>query len=92
MKTLMIEDLAVAKELDGREMSAVRGGTLPGLGLSPVYPVFPSVNVSTVNFSASQAIGQSNVIEDNTGNDAAFVSGIHSTVNPSQNAHNTINF
>jgi hypothetical protein len=90
MKTLMIEDLAVAKELDGREMSAVRGGYLPGL--YPVYPSFPSVNVATTNFSASQSIGQSNVIENNTGNDVAFASGIHSTVNPSQNAHNTINF
>jgi hypothetical protein len=90
MKTLMIEDLAAANELDGREMSAVRGGTLPGL--YPVYPSFPSLNVSTTNFSASQAIGQSNLIENNTGNDAAFVSGIHSTVNPSQNAHNSINF
>ncbi|WP_206998693.1 hypothetical protein [Trinickia mobilis] len=87
MKTLMIEDLAVAKELDGREMSAVRGGYLP-----VVYPVFPSVHVDTTNFSATQLIGQSNSIENNTGNDVAFASGIHSTVNPSQNARNTINF
>ncbi|WP_242540000.1 hypothetical protein [Trinickia mobilis] len=87
MKTLMIEDLSVAKELDGRAMSAVRGGYLP-----VVYPLFPSVHVDTTNFSASQAIGQSNTILNNTGNDAAFVSNIHSTVNPSQNAHNTINF
>ncbi|HLX01109.1 MAG TPA: hypothetical protein VKS80_03215 [Trinickia sp.] len=90
MKTLMIEDLAVAKELDGRAMSAVRGGNLPGL--YPVFPSYPSLHVDTTNFSASQTIGQSNLIENNTGNDAAFVSGIHSTVNPTQNAHNTINF
>ncbi|TKC81644.1 hypothetical protein FAZ69_27145 [Trinickia terrae] len=90
MKTLMIEDLSVAKQLDGREMSAVRGGYLPSL--YPVYLPYPSVHVDTTNFSASQSIGQSNLIENNTGNNVAFASDIHSTVNPSQNAHNTINF
>ena len=87
MKTLMIEDLAVAKELDGREMSAVRGGYQPYF-----YPLYPSVHVDTTNFSATQLIGQSNSIENNTGNDVAFASNIHSTVNPKQDAHNTINF
>jgi hypothetical protein len=90
MKSLMIEDLGVAKELDGRAMSAVRGGTL---GYLLPLPYYSPVNVSdTTNFSAQQLIGQSNNIVNNTGNDAAFVSGIHSTVNPSQSAKNTINF
>ncbi|WP_254699689.1 hypothetical protein [Trinickia violacea] len=90
MKTLMIEDLAVAKELDAREMSAVRGGYLPGLYPFPSY--YPSVHVDTTNFSAAQSIGQSNLIENNVGNDAAFVSNIKGTVNPSQTAKNTIDF
>ena len=89
MKSLMIKDLEVAKELDGRAMSAVRGGTL---GFLPVLP-YPSMQVTDMtSFSASQLIGQSNNIVNNTGNDAAFVSNIHSTVNPSQKANNTINF
>ena len=90
MKSLMIKDLDVAKELDGRAMSAVRGGHV---GLYPLLPYYSPVNVSnTTNFSASQLIGQTNDIVNNTGNDVAFVSNIHSTVNPSQKASNTINF
>jgi hypothetical protein len=46
----------------------------------------------TTSFSASQLIGQTNNIVNNTGNDVAFASNIHSTVNPSQKATNTINF
>jgi hypothetical protein len=90
MSKLMIADLSVSHELDRREMSAVRGGSLGGLW--PVYYPTPSVNVSTTNFSAQQLIGQTNTIENNTGNDVAFASGIHSSVNPVQTAHNSINF
>ncbi|PTB18556.1 hypothetical protein C9I57_21225 [Trinickia symbiotica] len=89
MKSLMIEDLGVAKELDGRAMSAVRGGT----GYLLPLPYYSPVHVTdTTNFSAQQLISQSNSIVNNTGNDVAFASGIHSTVNPSQSAKNTINF
>ncbi|PMS32815.1 hypothetical protein C0Z20_25660 [Trinickia symbiotica] len=85
----MIEDLGAAKELDARAMSAVRGGTLGYLPL----PYYSPVHVTdTTNFSAQQLISQSNSIVNNTGNDVAFSSGIHSTVNPSQSAKNTINF
>jgi hypothetical protein len=89
MKALMIKDLSVAKELDDRAMSAVRGGTL---GLFPLQPYSPAHVTDTTNFSAQQLIGQTNNIVNNTGNDVAFASGIHSTVNPSQKATNTINF
>jgi hypothetical protein len=89
MKSLMIKDLEVAKELDGRAMSAVRGGVL---GLYPLLPYSPVQVTDTTNFSASQLIGQTNSIVNNTGNDVAFASNIHSTVNPSQKATNTINF
>ncbi|MFD1561548.1 hypothetical protein ACFSHT_38860 [Paraburkholderia silviterrae] len=90
MSKLMIADLSVAQELDRREMSAVRGGNLGGLW--PVYYPTPSVKVNTTNFSAEQLIGQTNNIVNETGNDVAFASGIHSTVNPVQTAKNTINF
>jgi hypothetical protein len=88
MSKLMIADLSVAEELDRREMSAVRGG----LGLWPIYYPTPSVKVDTTNFTAEQVIGQTNSILSNTGNDVALVKNIHSSVNPLQQAHNTINF
>lgn len=92
MSKLMIADLSVAQELDSREMSAVRGGNL-GFGPLPIfYPSVPSVKVSTTNFTAEQVIGQTNSIMSNTGNDVAFVTGISSSTNPMQTAHNTINF
>ncbi|MFD1561561.1 hypothetical protein ACFSHT_38925 [Paraburkholderia silviterrae] len=90
MTKLMIADLSVAQELDRREMSAVRGGNLGGL--LPFYYPTPSVKIDTTNFSASQLIGQTNDIVNTTGNDVAFVTGIHSTVNPVQTAKNTINY
>ena len=90
MKALMIKDLSVAKELDGRAMSAVRGGG--ALSLFPLQPYSPAHVANTTNFSASQLIGQTNGIVNNTGNDVAFASGINSTVNPLQKATNTINF
>ncbi|HKR39413.1 MAG TPA: hypothetical protein VJU59_06960 [Paraburkholderia sp.] len=88
MSKLMIADLSVAQELDRREMRAVRGG----LGLWPVYYPTPSVKVDSTNFTAEQLIGQTNTILSNTGNDVAFVNNLHSSVNPVQTAHNTINF
>ena len=90
MSKLMIADLSVAHELDRREMSAVRGGTLGGLW--PVYYPTPSVKIDNTSFSAQQLIGQTNDIVSNTGNDVAFVTGLHSSVNPVQTAHNTINY
>jgi len=92
MSKLMIADLSVAQELDRREMSAVRGGNLGIGGLWPTYYPTPSVKVDNTSFTAEQVIGQTNSIVSNTGNDAAFVSGISSSVNPKQTAHNTINF
>jgi hypothetical protein len=86
MNKLMIEDLNVTHELDRRAMSAVRGGVLT---LWPYYS--PSYKVET-NFSAEQLIGQTANVLNNTGNNVAFATDIHSTVNPTQNAHNTINF
>lgn len=89
MTSLKIENLDLAKDLDSRAMSAVRGGML---GFFPVLPVLP-VNVSdTTNFNAQQLIGQTNSIVSNNGNNVAFASGITSTIKPTQTATNTINF
>lgn len=92
MSKLTIADLNVAQELDRHEMSAVRGGNLSFGPLPILYPVVPSVKVSTTNFTAEQVIGQTNSIASNTGNDVAFATGIGSSTNPMQTAHNTINF
>ncbi|TCW84326.1 hypothetical protein C5O80_14895 [Burkholderia sp. SRS-46] len=87
MSKLTIEDLNVTQALDRRAMSAVRGGVL---GLWPLY--YPSYKVDTTNFNAEQMIGQTANVMNNTGNDVAFATDIHSMVKPTQNAHNTINF
>jgi hypothetical protein len=87
MKSLTIKDLSVTEELDSRAMSAVRGGNLPG---------WPGVNVSSyeASFDATQLISQTQNTLNNNGNNVAFASGIHSTVDPKQTAtnKNTINF
>lgn len=89
MTSLKIENLDLAKELDGRAMSAVRGGTLGYFAL----PYYSPVHVTdTTNFSAQQLIGQTNTIVNNNGNNVAFASGISSTIKPTQTATNTINF
>jgi hypothetical protein len=87
MKSLTIKDLSITEELDSRAMSAVRGGNLPG---------WPGINVSSdeASFDATQLITQSQNTLNNNGNNVAFASGIHSTVDPKQTAtnKNTINF
>ena len=88
MSKLTIADLSATHDLDRREMSAVHGGWV---GMPFYYPA-PSVKVNTTNFTADQLIGQTNTIMNNTGNDVAFVKNIHSTVDPTQQAHNVINF
>jgi hypothetical protein len=88
MKSLRIDDLGAAKELDGRAMSAVRGGT-QGLFLPlPMPLVYSPLHVTDrTNFSAQQVVGQSSNIVTHNGNDGAFA-----TIVPSQHATNTINF
>ncbi|QGZ65702.1 hypothetical protein FAZ98_23010 [Paraburkholderia acidisoli] len=87
----MIADLSVAQDLDRQAMSAVRGGNLCLGSLLPCYSS-PSMKMTTTNFTAEQVIGQTNNIVSNVGNDVALASGISASVNPSQTAHNTINF
>ncbi|RJF96043.1 hypothetical protein [Noviherbaspirillum saxi] len=90
MTTLIITDLSVTEQLDSRAMAAVRGGMYKG---APFYlgPLF-SASKNDFQFDASQMLGQSQNTLVNNGNNAAFVSGITSTVKPHQHGTNTINF
>jgi hypothetical protein len=98
MATLLIKDLSVTTELDHSAMASVRGGfskeLTGGLSLSSLNgeKLGYTAPVNTYTFDASQLIGQSQNVMNNNGNNAAFVHGITSTVNPTQTAHNNINF
>ena len=90
MTTLTIKDLAIAADLDAATMTTVRGGatfkgTIPGW-----MPGFAGYGDTKLDLS--QQIGQSQSVVNNNGNNAAFVCGITSTVNPTQTANNSISF
>jgi hypothetical protein len=101
MTTLMIKDLPLTEELGQQAMASVRGGCSycpPTYGGSPLYggsPVYgspkPYGQPSAVSLDASQMLGQTQNVVNNNGNNAAFVSGISSTVNPTQTGSNNIN-
>jgi len=63
----------------------VRGGTV----FLPVLPVFSAVKIDST-FNASQLIGQTQNVVNMNGNNAAFVDGIRSHVDSTQNATNNI--
>jgi hypothetical protein len=98
MATLMIKDLSVTTELDHSAMASVRGGfnkeMAKGMSLSSLggEKAGYTAPVNTFTFDASQMIGQSQNVLNNNGNNAAYVCGITSTVNPTQTAHNNISF
>ena len=101
MKALTIKDLSIATDLDSKALASVRGGTgysMPSCYTpsycSPSYWGGPQVDVmkNDFNFNASQQLGQSQNTVVNNGNNVAFASGITSTVTPTQNGHNSINF
>ncbi|KQR81751.1 hypothetical protein ASG35_05550 [Burkholderia sp. Leaf177] len=85
MKSLNIKDLAITEELDSREMSAVRGGTM--FGYFPAY----SSTVAYGSFSADQFIGQTQNTMSQNGNNVAFATDIKSKVDPHQTATNNNN-
>ncbi len=90
MTTLLIKDLSIAADLDGKAMATVRGGCSY---CPPKYDV-PKLYGKPTNltFDATQMIGQSQNVENNNGNNVAYASGITSTVSPTQTADNNINF
>ncbi|HEX7910782.1 MAG TPA: hypothetical protein VF534_22185 [Paraburkholderia sp.] len=91
MNTLMIKDLSITEELDGRAMSAVRGGYSYGyptssyFNFSPVYAPNESKNIL-----ASQGINNAVNIQSANGNNVAFANCITSTINPCVNTSNNI--
>jgi hypothetical protein len=101
MTTLLINDLARTEELDRASMASVHGGSGGGYGggyggmpkdMMAYWGPSYSVDKDVFSFNASQAIGQTQNVLNNNGNNVAFASGITSTVNPTQSAHNNINF
>lgn len=105
MTTLTIKDLAIASDLGRAEMASVSGGCykVPASCWTPSYcpsgygapgyeaPKPYGGSPTSFSFDASQSIGQSQNVVNNNGNNAAFVNGITSTVNPTQTANNSIN-
>jgi hypothetical protein len=87
MTTLIIKDLAITEELDAAALSAVTGGTAARMpaGWMPFFG-----GQADISFNASQALGQTQNVVNNNGNNAAFVCGITSTVNPTQHGSNNI--
>ena len=100
MQTLIIKDLAKTEELDSKAMASVTGGT--GYAYCPPTPEYcpPTswggplfdVTKNSMDFNASQMLGQTQNTTVNNGNNVAFSSGITANVNPHQNGKNTINF
>lgn len=90
MKTLMIKDLSFSNDLDAKALTEIRGGY--GFA-APVFamPKFDFA-ASKASFDATQLMSQSQNTLVNNGNNAAFVAGITSNVNPSQDGQNNINF
>lgn len=90
MTTLLINDLSITEELDGKAMAAVRGGMYKGMPSN--WGALFDISKSSFNFDATQQLGQSQNTTVNNGNNVAFSSGITANVNPSQSGSNKIDF
>ncbi|NYH25800.1 hypothetical protein [Paraburkholderia bryophila] len=90
MNTLTIKDLSITAQLDTKAMSAVRGGYgFPSSSYFSFAPVYAPNNSKTVD--ATQLINTSMSIQNANGNNAAFVAGVTTTINPHVTASNNIN-
>jgi hypothetical protein len=96
MTTLMIKDLSVTEELDGKAMANVRGGMY--VGFVPYYwGGYSDTSSKNYSFDASSIINQGQSVTTNVGNNVAVLGGIASPsvpVTATQNAdiHNHVNF
>lgn len=88
MNTLTIKDLSITEQLDSKAMSAVRGGFGPSTSYYNFSPVFAPNNSKKVD--ATQLINNELNLQNANGNNVAFASGIHSTVNPYVTTSNNI--
>jgi hypothetical protein len=92
MNTLMIKDLSITEQLDSKAMSAVRGGYGFGYPSSSYFnftPVYAPNNSKTVD--ATQLISTTMNIQNANGNNAAFVAGVTTTIDPHVSSSNNIN-
>ncbi|HYS67963.1 MAG TPA: hypothetical protein VEN30_29650 [Paraburkholderia sp.] len=88
MNTLMIKDLSITEQLDSKAMSAVRGGFGPSSSYFNFMPVYAPNNSKTVD--ATQLINTTMNIQNANGNNAAFVAGVSTTINPHVTSSNNI--
>ena len=94
MNTLMIKDLSITEQLDSKAMRAVRGGLgfgfgYPSTSYTNISPVFAPNNSKQV--SATQLISNEMNIQNANGNNAAFVAGVTTTIDPHVTSSNNIN-
>ncbi|RKE37755.1 hypothetical protein B0G76_4032 [Paraburkholderia sp. BL23I1N1] len=90
MNTLMIKDLSITAQLDSKAMSAVRGGYgYPSSSFFNFTPVYAPNNSKTVD--ATQLISTTMNIQNANGNNAAFVAGVTTTIDPHVSSSNNIN-
>ncbi|HEY8608956.1 MAG TPA: hypothetical protein VIM12_17720 [Noviherbaspirillum sp.] len=96
MNKLLVNDLSATRELDGKAMAEVQGGTYGYAMPKGCLPSLPNFDYGKgpgdIDFNASQVLGQSQDTTVNNGNNVAFASGITSSVNPTQNGSNNISF
>jgi hypothetical protein len=93
MNTLMIKDLSITEELDGRAMSAVRGGYSSSYCYpTPSYFSFaPTYAPSSVkNVEGNQWMSTGVGVQSANGNNVAFSDCINSTINPYVKTSNNI--
>ncbi|WP_244745712.1 hypothetical protein [Paraburkholderia terricola] len=88
MNALMIKDLSITEQLDSKAMSAVRGGFGPSSSYFNFAPVYAPNNSKTVD--ATQLINTTMNIQSANGNNAAFVAGVSTTINPHVTSSNNI--
>jgi hypothetical protein len=90
MNTLMIKDLSITEQLDSKAMSAVRGGN--GFGPSTSYYNFSPICApnNSKNVSGTQLINTELNMQNATGNNVAFATGLCSTLNPCVTSSNSI--
>lgn len=96
MNTLMIKDLSITAQLDSKTMRTVCGGL--GLGYGYGYPSSSFLNFSPVyapnnskTVDATQLISTTMNIQNANGNNAAFVAGVTTTIDPHVSSSNNIN-
>jgi len=91
MNTLMIKDLSNTEELDGKAMSAVRGGNGYYYPMSSSFtyaPVYAPNNSKKVD--ATQLISTTMNIQSANGNNSALVAGTTTTIDPRIESSNNI--